>query len=73
METITGALLAIIESKDAGQKESWRRKGAEFFRNRKSEPMEALMKTRNALRRAMAAEHRLEAQGTRMDMRDWVV
>ena len=29
--------------------------------------------TRNALRRATATEHRLEAQRARLDMRDWVV
>ena len=29
--------------------------------------------TRNALRRAMAAGHRLEAQRARQDMREWVV
>ncbi len=29
--------------------------------------------TRNTLRRAMAAEHRLEAQRARLDMRDWAV
>lgn len=31
------------------------------------------MTTRNALRRAIAAEHRLEAQRARLDTRDWVV
>ena len=41
VETLTGALLAIIQSKDAAQKESWRRKGAEFFRNKTPKPVEA--------------------------------
>lgn len=31
------------------------------------------MTTRNALRRAIAAQHRLEAQRARLDMRDWGV
>jgi hypothetical protein len=32
METLTGGLLAIVEASDEAQKESWRKRGAAFFR-----------------------------------------
>jgi DNA-binding protein H-NS len=36
-ETLTGALLVIAETKEPGKKESWRNRGAAFFR-RKAKP-----------------------------------
>jgi len=41
VETLAGALLAIIQTKDAAQRESWRKAGVEFFRHKISEPTEA--------------------------------
>jgi hypothetical protein len=41
VETLTGALLAIVQTQDAAQKESWRRNGAEFFRGKASKSLEA--------------------------------
>ena len=34
METLAGGLLAMVENKDAAQKESWREHGAAFFRGK---------------------------------------
>jgi hypothetical protein len=34
METLAGGLLAMVENKDAAQKESWRKQGAVFFRGK---------------------------------------
>jgi hypothetical protein len=34
METLAGGLLAMVENKDAAQKESWRKHGAAFFRGK---------------------------------------
>lgn len=34
METLAGGLLAMVENKDAAQKESWRKNGAAFFRGK---------------------------------------
>jgi len=31
-DTLTGALLMIVETKDAGKREAWRNRGAAFFR-----------------------------------------
>ncbi len=33
-DTLTGALLAIVEVKDAARREAWRNRGAAFFRGR---------------------------------------
>ena len=41
VETLAGALLAIVQTKDAAQKANWCKHGAEFFRNKTSNPMEA--------------------------------
>lgn len=41
VETLAGALLAIAQTKDAAQKASWHRNGAEFFRNKTPKPVEA--------------------------------
>jgi len=38
METLAGGLLAMVESKDAVQNESWRKRGADFFRGEAREP-----------------------------------
>ena len=38
IETLAGGLLAIVETSDAGQKEAWRRRGAEMFRGKEHEP-----------------------------------
>ena len=34
MEMLAGGLLAIVESKDAAQKEIWRKRGVAFFRGK---------------------------------------
>lgn len=34
METLAGGLLAMVESKDVAQKESWRKRGAAMFRGK---------------------------------------
>jgi Conjugal transfer protein TraD len=34
METLAGGLLAMVESKDAAQKEIWRKQGGVFFRGK---------------------------------------
>ena len=34
METLAGGLLAMVETSDAAQKESWRKHGAAFFRGK---------------------------------------
>ena len=34
MEMLAGGLLAMVESKDAAQKESWRKHGVAFFRGK---------------------------------------
>jgi hypothetical protein len=34
VETLTGALLALAETKDAARAESWRKRGAGFFRRK---------------------------------------
>lgn len=34
METLAGGLLAMVEADDAARKESWRKRGAAFFRGR---------------------------------------
>jgi hypothetical protein len=34
METLAGGLLAMVENKDAAQKESWRKHGTAFFRGK---------------------------------------
>jgi hypothetical protein len=37
METLAGGLLAMVENKDAAQKEGWRKHGAAFFRGKERE------------------------------------
>lgn len=34
METLAGGLLAMVENKEAAQKEGWRKRGAAFFRGK---------------------------------------
>ena len=41
VEMLAGALLAISQTKDAVQKEGWRKAGAEFFRRKASKSVEA--------------------------------
>jgi hypothetical protein len=38
IETLAGGLLVIVETRDAGQKEAWRKRGAEMFRGKEREP-----------------------------------
>jgi DNA-binding protein H-NS len=38
VETLTGALLAAVESKDIAAKEAWRRRGATFFQRAARRP-----------------------------------
>jgi Conjugal transfer protein TraD len=38
VETLAGALLALVETKDAARAESWRKRGAGFFRRKPAEP-----------------------------------
>ena len=38
VETLAGGLLGLVESKDAGRKVEWRKRGAGFFRSGKPEP-----------------------------------
>ncbi len=38
IEMLAGGLLAIVETTDAGQKEAWRRRGAEMFRGKEHGP-----------------------------------
>jgi hypothetical protein len=38
IETPAGGLLVIVETRDAGQKEAWRKRGAEMFRGKEREP-----------------------------------
>ena len=49
VETLAGALLAMVQTKDAVQRESWRKHGAEFFRGKTSKAVEA---TRDDAQRA---------------------
>ena len=53
IETLAGALLAMVQTKDAGQRESWRKHGAEFFRGKAPKPVEA---TRDDTKRAAAGD-----------------
>lgn len=41
VETLAGALLAMVQTKDAVQKEGWRKHGAEFFRGKAAKSLEA--------------------------------
>jgi hypothetical protein len=41
IETLAGALLALVETSDAARKESWRKRGAAFFRRGTAEPRRA--------------------------------
>jgi hypothetical protein len=40
IEILAGGLLAMVDNKDAAQKESWRKQGAAFFRGKEHEPTE---------------------------------
>jgi hypothetical protein len=40
VETLAGALLAMVQTKDAAQRQDWRKHGAEFFRGKASKPVE---------------------------------
>src|SRR6185312_5149383 len=41
VETLAGALFAVIQTKDAAQRENWRKAGTEFFRSKTSKSVEA--------------------------------
>jgi hypothetical protein len=53
MEMLAGALLAMVENKDATQKESWRKHGAAFFRGKSRQ---AAGRPRGDTERAQASE-----------------
>ena len=54
IETLAGGLLAIVETGDAGQKEAWRRRGAEMFRGKEHQPAEG---TRSDAKRAQTSDN----------------
>ena len=60
----------MVETSDTGQKEDWRKRGHGLsLSGEEHEPAGELAALQNALRRAAAAAHRLEAQRARDDTR----
>jgi hypothetical protein len=71
---LAGALIVLAETKEAGKREAWaRRGGPRSFRDGRGEMHRQLTATRTALRRNRAARNRYQAARARHDMRTWQI
>jgi hypothetical protein len=72
-DELAGALIVLAETKEAGKREAWARRGARSFEAGLGELRRQLIATRVALRRNRAARNRHQAARARHDMRTWQV
>jgi len=73
VDELAGALIVLTETKDAGKREAWARRGAAFFQSRARRTAPAADATLAALGRNRAARNRQQAARARHDMRTWQV
>ncbi len=73
VDELAGALIVLSETKDAGKREAWSKRGAMFFQERSRRMHRQLTATRAALRRHRAARDRHQAARARHDMRTWQI
>ena len=72
-DELAGALIVLAETKEAGKREAWAKRGAAFFQGRSRRTAPQLTATLAALRRNRAARNRHQAGRARLDMRTWQV
>jgi hypothetical protein len=73
VDELAGALIVLTETKDAGKREAWARRGAAFFQSRARRTAPAAERHTGALGRNRAARNRQQAAKARHDMRAWQV
>ena len=73
VDELAGALIVLTETKDAGKREAWARRGAAFFQGGRGELHRQLSATRAALGRNRAERNRQQAARARHDMRAWQI
>ena len=61
----------LAETKEAGKREAWARRGAAFFQGRRAAKCAELTANRTALLRNRAARNRHQVARARHDMRSW--
>jgi hypothetical protein len=72
-DELAGALIVLAETREAGKREAWARRGPRFFKAGRGEMRQQLSATRPALLRNRAARNRHQAARARHDMRTWQV
>ena len=72
-DELAGALIVLAETKDAGKREAWAKRGRRSFRAGRGELHRQLSATLAALGRNRAARNRQQAARARHDMRTWQV
>ena len=72
-DELAGALIVLAETKEAGKREAWAKRGAAFFQSRARRNAPATDRNTAALLRNRAARNRHQAAKARHDMRTWQV
>ncbi len=72
-DELAGALVVLAETKDAGKREAWAKRGAAFFQSQSRRTAPSPERDTAALNRNRAARNRHQAERARNDMRTWQV